>query len=122
MQQRSPTRQDDALVNDVSRKFGLRIFQRNPYRIDNSSDRLADSLGNFHLGNHYLFGNAIDEVSSLDGKRQSDAIPGDHGCADLMLDALGRRLPYQEIVMATNKGRNGEIGRASCRERVCQYV
>src|SRR3546814_5062564 len=63
MQQRSPTRQDDALVNDVSRKFGLRIFQRNPYRIDNSSDRLADSLGNFHLGNHYPFGNAIDERS-----------------------------------------------------------
>src|SRR3546814_19090847 len=109
MQQRSPTRQDDALVNDVSRKFGLRIFQRNPYRIDNSSDRLADSLGNFHLGNHYLLGNAIDEVSSLDGKRQSDAIPGDHGCADLMLDALRRCLPYQEIVMAANKGRNGVV-------------
>src|SRR3546814_6439088 len=95
MQQRAPTRQDDALVNDVSRKFGLRIFQRNPYRIDNSSDRLADRLGTFHLGNHYLFGNAIDEVSSLDGKRQSDALPGDHGCADLLLDTLGRRLPYQ---------------------------
>ena len=99
MQQRSATCQDDTLIDNVGGKLGLRVFQRDADRVDDPGDWLADRLGNLHLRDFDLLGDAIDEVAALDGQRQSDAIGRRYRSSDTVLDPLRRRLADQQIVV-----------------------
>src|SRR3546814_3646835 len=54
-------------------------------------------------------------VGRLPGRRQPQPLDPFHAGGRVVLGSL-------PVVLVAKQGPNGEIGRASCRERVCQYV
>jgi hypothetical protein len=55
------------------------VLERDPHRLDDLGDRLADRLGELALVDFDFLGDTVDEIAALYLDRLADAVGGDPG-------------------------------------------
>src|SRR5476651_1412111 len=94
----------DALVDDVGGQFGGGVLQRDLHGLDDGADRLLQALGDLTLGDHQFLRHAVHQVAALDLHRAAFAVVGRARRSDGLLDALGRTLADQQVMVAADVG------------------
>ncbi len=69
----------------------------------------ASASAIWRLGDGDLFGHAVEKVAALDLQRRAVALGRRRGRADFLLDALGRRLADQKVLVAADIGDDGFV-------------
>ena len=103
-EQRTAAREHDALVDDVGGQFRCGVLQRDLHGLDDGAHRLLKALGDLPLGDDQFLRDAVHQVAALDLHRAALAVVRRAGGGDGLLDALGRALTDQEVMVAADVG------------------